>query len=414
MFTHRVNIEDISRDGGVATLEGKVYFIKGAFPDELVEFEIIEEKRDYGYGEVVNVIQSSSERIAPRCEHWEDCGGCPWQVITPSLQLKLKKEILRSSLERIAGIEYADIDVFRTPDIWNYRYRARLLSKDRKLGFRKESEEDVVSLKDCHILNDRLSQLIPHLSEICTDYEGELILRTGIKNEEVQILFCEALSDRGIEMVRKLAERYQYPLSVFYTTPEHIVLICGNECLKDKWNAYDISISPLSFTQANMKVFLEVYKIVAKNSGSGEIAWDVYGGIGAIALHILPAFLKVYSIEEDRSSVSDMEINFKNNEFENAVPYLGKAEEILEYLDGLPDFVIFNPPATGVNKKVLKIASNRDVKKIAYLSCDPGTFSRDAKMLTNSGYDINKLLLIDAFPHTTHLENLAIFRKVKP
>jgi 23S rRNA (uracil1939-C5)-methyltransferase len=304
------------------------------------------------------------------------------------------------------------------PIPWRYRNKARLHREPTgKLGYYKEKSKDLVHFSDCLLLSERMNRWIRLTEEFLTDGfaeihtltfrentmgEGQLLLEgpptkalSAVDNPE----FFEALFKEGVR-------------SVWGTDSEgSLALVCGEEAFSQTILDMTFDVSPLSFLQVNPLQTDALYSSVLDGAAliGDETVWDLYSGIGTLALALASKAKKVTGIEENQYAVEDAIQNAVNNNVIGHVEFLkGKVELRMMKIEEQPDVVVLDPPRAGMHPDVLKRLLELKPQRIIYVSCDPGTLARDLGLLTQEGYRVNSVQPVDMFPWTQHVETCVL------
>jgi len=379
----------------------KVIFIEGAIPDEVVEVDIIHKRKDYMIATLKNVIKSSPDRIKPICALFRKCGGCHYQHILYSRQLRIKEEIIIDSLRRIGKIKIS-LDNSLYHKAFYYRKKAQLkVSPMGNLGFYEPLSHKVVEIKECFLLEPELNNVIKRIKEI-----GPL---KGIK--EIH-LFCGDIvialikgknfdKNKIIEILKKAG------ISGVHT--ENKVLYGERKICLDL-NGYFYFISCGSFFQTNWSLNKKLINLIiniVKNLNVKSVV-DLYAGAGNFSIPLSEIVDEVIAVEENPISCEDGKDNCKINKIKN-IRFINKKIEKFKIKKNI-DLAIIDPPRIGLSKKALENIKNMSPTWIIYLSCNPSTFARDIHRLKYM-YILKSVKMIDMFAQTYHIEVLGILRK---
>jgi 23S rRNA (uracil1939-C5)-methyltransferase len=414
----QVKINSMAFKGyGLTRMEGKVLFIPYSVTGDEAWVEIIEEKKNYSMGRLIEILRPSPWRVEPPCPYFEVCGGCQWQHIAYANHGELKKEILKEILKRLGGVkEIPPITVASSPDPYDYRTRVQLKVKGEALGYYKEGSHELVEINHCPIAHPLVNQMIPLLRKALLSFSqleeieinvspeegrGVLLLHFVKLNQGLEIFLKELLNVhpilKGIAIVRKGRTTILGEPHLNFTIP--LNQNGGKEPLR-------LRTSPESFFQVNLKQNETlIQKVLEFADGKGnEMTLDLYSGIGNMTLPLARVSKEIWGIEENRVAVKDARFNAERNGIENCSFIHGKAEDVLKrWKRGKPDLIVLDPPRTGC-KTILDQVASLKPKKIVYVSCEPTTLARDLRLLSNRGFALRGLALIDMFPQTYHME----------
>ena len=405
--------------------DGRAIFVPFGLPGERVRVRLTEEKRNFGRGELVQILEASPQRIAPRCIHFGECGGCHYQNLAYEDQLKAKTEILRDQLKRIGKIENPPVqDIVPSPSPWNYRNHVQFhLTEEGKLGYFRAVSPTVFAIRECHLPEGSINELWPQLEfEPETDIE-RVSLRSGLDDELMLVLESESPEPPELEI--------EAGISITHMFEENTVVIAGNDNLTIRVLGRDFRLSAASFFQVNTAMAEKMVEHVLSHLPVSQTSTllDVYCGVGLFSAFLAPKCERVIGIESSPSSCEDFAFNL--DEFENVELYEGLAEEVLPGLAGRipsasggvspaltfgasvdnPTYVIVDPPRAGMDRNVVDGILKLSPKMIAYVSCDPSTLGRDAARLINGGYKLKQVTPFDLFPQTFHIESISVFER---
>jgi 23S rRNA (uracil1939-C5)-methyltransferase len=404
---------------GVSRRNGKVVFVPYSATGDEGWVEIVEEKKNYSTGKLVEVLAPSSWRVEPPCPYFGRCGGCQWQHIGYAQQVEQKKEILKNILTRLGGLkEIPSITAFPSPDPYDYRTRVQLKVKGEKLGYYQERSHQLVDIERCPIAHPLVNEIIPLLRK-------EQFLLSSIEEIEINVSPEEG---KGVLIFYFLKPSREWETSVRQFLKSH-PLLKGIITLRERQTAsvgkphlnftiplnLTLRTSPGSFFQVNLKQNKKLIREVLEFSHGqrNERALDLYSGVGNFALPLAMVTQEVWGIEENAAAVKDARFNAQINGIENAGFIRGKVEDILKkWKKEKPDLIILDPPRTGCKGVVDQVAGLRP-KGIVYVSCEPTILARDLRLFSEKGYFLCELALIDMFPQTYHMEVVGLFTQAQ-
>lgn len=425
-------IDTLSHDGrGVAHIDGKAVFIHGALPGETVNFRYTRMQKKFDEGAVTDVISASPDRVAPGCPHFGLCGGCSLQHQSTQAQILSKQTALLDAFQRIGKVEPETLlPPLASSDSFGYRRKARLgvkyVAKKGKVlvGFRERGSPFVADLSECHILDPRVGRLILPLSELI----GSLSIRERVPQIEV------AMGDEQCVLVFRILE----PLSTsdgqallefgrerdvaIYTQsggPESVTPLSGEPAdLQYALPAHGLNIHflPNDFTQVNSALNREMIDraLDLLALAPEDRVLDLFCGLGNFTLPIARNVTEVVGVEGDGGLVARARENARRNGINNSRYYTANLYDSLQkepWLRERFDKALLDPPRSGAIE-VLEHLPRLGVKRIVYVSCYPGTLARDAGELVNRhGYRLVSAGVMDMFPHTAHVESIALFEK---
>ena len=381
-----VRIEKIVPRGlGLAFAEGLTVFVPLSVPGDRLNVRIRELKKQTAFAEIVEIIEPGEQRITPPCEYFGTCGGCDFQQMSYEAQLEAKVGIIRDCLHRIAKIEYdAEIFVTPSPQQFNYRSRARWhVDRDKKaIGYFARDSHEVIDISSCPILTSELNATFENLRE-ATEWEmiwneqAEIETAVG-ENGEVSVFSTEM-----IEPVTELS---------FTANGDHYIYTAE------------------TFFQANKLLIGELIDTAVRDA-TGEMAFDRYCGVGLFALPLARQFATVVAVEEDTSAVSFAKKNIANAGLGNVKVVAKDVGRFLsENKTTKIDLVLIDPPRSGAKKEVITAIAALKPAQISYVSCEPSILARDLRILIDAGYKIDKIIALDMFPQTHHVETVVRLR----
>ena len=402
---------------GVARHNGKALFINGLLPDESAEVTLTEDKKQYARGQVKRRLTTSSERETPRCPHFGVCGGCQQQHASVALQQRSKREALNRLMKH-------DVDEVISGEAWGYRRRARLSvnyqPKTQKLqmGFRKANSNDIVEVVQCPVLVPNLEALLPAVRECLESLKGKRQLGhvelVSADNGPLMVLrHTAALSDDDKEKL----ERFSHSSGVaLYLAPESEILerVTGEE----PWYSSDglrLTFSPRDFIQVNDGVNQQMVATALSwlDVQSTDRVLDLFCGMGNFTLPLAVRAQSVVGVEGVPALVAKGRENAALNHLENVTFFHENLEDdvtLQAWAKHGFDKVLLDPAragAPGVMQHVIKLAPTR----VVYVSCNPATLARDSEALLNAGYQIQRMAMLDMFPHTGHQESMVLFER---
>ena len=444
-------IDDIGNEGeGIGHIDGYALFLKDAVIGDKVRAKIIKTKKNYGFARVEEVIEASKDRVSPRCSKARQCGGCTLQHLAYEKQLEYKFNKVKNCLERIGGLENIEEKmepILGMEEPFYYRNKAQFpvgYDKEGNLitGFYAGRTHHIIDCTHCmiqHPVNEQiLLKVLDYMKKNnITAYDEKthkglvrhIVTRVGFKTGEIMVCLVVNGSKKNLRNLEMLVDSL--------TEVEGMTSICVN-INKEKTNRilgskieevygkpyiYDYignvkyQIGPLSFFQVNptqTKVLYEKAMEYADLKGE-ETVWDLYCGIGTISLFLAQKAKKVYGVEIVKEAIDDARLNAKMNGFDNAEFFVGKAEEVLpresEKNGVYADTIVVDPPRKGCDSKLLETMVKMAPKRIVYVSCDPATLARDLKVLSEQGYEVEKVCAVDQFSHSSHVETVVRLKR---
>ncbi|MCL4562520.1 MAG: class I SAM-dependent RNA methyltransferase [Chloroflexi bacterium] len=384
--------------------DGRAVFVPFGLPGERVRIRLVEEKRAYARGELLEVLEPSSRRIAARCPHFGECGGCHYQNLAYEDQLDAKTEILRDVLARVGGLSSPPIrPIVPAPQPWNYRNHVQFhLSAEGRLGYQAQNSHRVVPIRECHLPEGALNEVWPRLEVEPLPGLERVSLRLG-QEEGVQLIL-ESSDPQPPEF------SVDFPLSAVHLSPAGSMVLAGDEQVYLSVRDRTFCVSPGSFFQVNTlqaeAMVAHLLELLPLTSTATVI--DVYCGVGLFSAFIAPRVGRLMGVELSQAACEDFAANL--DEFDNVELYQGAAEDVLPALQVRADGMVVDPPRSGLDPRALDAIAAMQPPVLVYVSCDPSTLARDAKRLLAKGYTLEQVTPFDLFPQTYHIESISLFK----
>ena len=437
-----VYVERIAYGGyGIGKLPGgKLIFVEGAYPSELVNVQITEEKKDIAFGKVLQLLEKAKYRRAPKCKYFGVCGGCHIMDVEYQKQLEFKRDIVKDQLRRIGKI---DIEVNPiVPSDTEYEYRNKMeftFGYDRgelKLGLNKRGTNEIVKIDQCPISPTSFNRVLKEMPDIIkmskvkiynpnskAGMMKHLVLRYSNSNNQTMVIFVtktEKFQEAGY-IRSELLKRVPQVNSIIHVmnSSDEIVLrgpyetLYGSGVLEIEMDYEKFQIPPTAFFQNNFNVAAKMVEYVTKGlelNGS-EIVLDLYAGVGTFTMRLAMLTKYVTAVESSHISVKAGRANANINNLRNVRYEEAEVEEFLSAFQGRADIVVVDPPRAGLDKKVCNEILKLAPQKIAYVSCDPATLARDLAILKEK-YEILSVQPFDMFPQTYHVETVVLMSTV--
>lgn len=453
MTTHRgkiieVTIKDLAYDGkAVGELDGKIVFLNGGLPGEKVRARITKCKPRYDSAKVLEVLEKSGERTDAPCKHFDICGGCTWQDLDYEKQLYYKRKQVVDCLEHIGKMTDVEIaDIVGAPSQFQYRNKMEFsFHVDETEGFvlglhHRGRFDRIFNLEECLLQSPTAGKIvcwfreyverehIPvyHLSQH-TGYLRFFMIRETANTDQlmINIVTSEGQFPEQEKFVGRITEAFPEITTIVRNInsrkaniakgeQEHIMF--GPGYIEETILGKRYRIFANSFFQTNSRQAENLYEIGFDLLGASpdDSLLDLYCGAGTIGLSFADRLKHVVGIELEPSAVTAARENAVLNGIENARFYCASAQEIMKDKPEIfreLDCAIVDPPRAGLHKKAIKYLIEFDFPKLTYISCNPATFARDADILRQAGYKITKVIPVDMFPHTLHIELAAGFYK---
>ncbi|CAB4880201.1 unannotated protein [freshwater metagenome] len=369
---------------------GRVVFVSGALPDELVMVRMVTAKKDFATAEVVSVTEPSASRVEPACEAWHrGCGGCDWQHIAPAAQVAMKTDMVREALSRTARVDQPVVVTGAAIAPWGYRTTVRLaVGDDGRVGFRSRRSHDVVALRACPVADERINGLLATVVAAGTD---ELSLRVGVAGAELI-----AWGAPGA-LVSGLADT---------------VRIGATAVVHEDVAGHRFRVSATSFFQSSPEAAELLVAAVTRAAAGLDLGQctviDAYGGVGLFAATVARGAERVVLVEASASACADARHNLR-----------GQRAEVMEmrleaWTPIAADLVIADPARNGLDKSAAARLVQTGASRIVLVSCDAGSLARDTRLLREHGYAHRGTEVLDVFPNTSHVETVTRFDRFAP
>lgn len=413
----------------LARVEGKAVFVPLVLPGETARVHVTEQKRSYATAELDQLVTEAAERITPGCRHFGTCGGCQYQHAGYATQLDLKRAILRETLER-GGVRVADeIAVLAAADdarSWGYRNRIRVaFDPEGRAGYRGRRSNAVVAIAECPIAAPLLVRAALAFAEVARDHAAafEVTEFSLFCDAEETALLASVFVAKGREehfdeFARACARRIPELKGAEMALAERDgdrepalqpVATWGESFLVYRAAGFAYRVDHGAFFQVNRWLVNALVDRVAADQ-QGELAWDLFAGVGLFARRLTESFARVVAVESAPSAVRSLEENLRGTS--------GQAVRATtrDFLRGSskaerPDLIVVDPPRAGVGGEIAERLSEIGAPALTYVSCDPATLARDLRILLDRGYAIESITLTDLFPQTFHLETVARLRR---
>ncbi len=419
-----IRVEKIVYPGrSLAREGGKVIFTDEGLPGELVEAKLIRERPRYSEAATLRVLEPSPSRVSPRCPHYRACS--PYQCIDYPLQVEIKTAQLREMLSHHLKYPADDLSVVPSDQVWSYRNKARLhlLRKGDAVTWSYHEPGTAaayVPVDSCHLLSDRMNALFSALLGVLRDLKigwiTEATVRESLSAGRLLLLLAGS-PPRDVSALRAALEERSAALGLSGAAVDgsgRRLSLFGADSLTEEIGGLSYSYGPSSFFQVNVPALALVLRDLkaALNLTGEETVADLYCGVGTFGLSLAPSAQEVIGVESSRDSIPFLKRNIERNRAGNFAAIEGESErEAARVLGRGIDVLIVDPPRRGLDDRLRRAILSRPTGRIAYLSCDLATLVRDLKDLSRS-YRLSRVFAYDFFPHTPHLETLAILERI--
>lgn len=455
-----VEITDVAAEGkALAKVNDRVIFVPWAAPGDIVDIQLTRKKNSYAEGRVVRFHKYSDERTTPFCEHFTICGGCKWQHLPYEAQLKYKQKQVVDNLVRIGKVEIEELcPICGSEQTTFYRNKLEFTFSNKRwltqeeiagntvydgamdgAGFHIPGMFDkVLDIRKCWLQDDLSNRIRLFIKDFCiagkypffdlrvqNGFIRTLIVRTS-SNGEVMIIvtFFEDDKEKRECLLNAVKDRFPEITSLMYVinnkcndtiADRDVLTFSGKDHLIEEMEGLRFKVGPKSFYQTNSRQAYRLYSIVREFAGltGSETVYDLYTGTGTIANFIARDAKKVAGIEYVPEAIEDARLNARLNGLDNTAFFAGDMKTLLTAgfiaRHGQPDVVITDPPRAGMHDDVTDTILAATPERIVYVSCNPATQARDLNRLSVK-YRVCKVQPVDMFPHTHHVENVALLK----
>ena len=435
---------------GIAKVDGYPIFIEGAIIGEKVRALIVKVKKNFAYGKLLEILETSNERVEPKCNYYKRCGGCSVQHMDYTRQLDFKWDRVKDCVHKIGGLskELVKYPLGMENPI-RYRNKVQLpiglVNGKLSIGFYAPRSHNIIDLETCLIQDEIADRVVDLTRKWIEDYEispatidgkfnpkgllRHIMIRRGFKTNEVMVVlvtlkdkvpyineFVKLISE-NINGIKSIVQNVN-PKETNVILGEKCVTLWGNDVITDYIGDFKFNISPLSFFQVNPVQTEVLYGKALEYAGltGDERVFDAYCGTGTITLFLSQKAKKVYGVEIVEPAIVNARENAKLNSVGNAEFFVGKSEEVIPELisKGIkPEVIVVDPPRKGCDIKLLEAIGKAKPQRIVYVSCDPSTLARDLKILEEQGFKTEFVQPVDMFPHTSHVETVVLLSRKK-
>lgn len=443
-----VEFVDLTHEGqGVAKIDGFPVFVPGGLPGESAQIKILNVKKNYGYGKLIEIREKSPYRVEIPKEDMHKYGGCQLHHMSYEGQLQFKQNLVEQTLTRIGKLQDVNIHpIIGMEQPFHYRNKAQVPVGERNgrliTGFYKPRTHEIIDTDESVIHMEAINDAIKIVKEICSElgvaaYNEEahtgvlrhIMARFGRKTDELMIVLItrtEKLPHRE-EIVEKIVAALPNAKSIVHNVNpkrtnvilgEKTQVLWGQNVIYDYIGNVKFAISPRSFYQVNPVQTQVLYdKALAYTGLTGEeIVIDAYCGIGTISLFLAQQAKKVYGVEVVSDAINDAKKNADLNGITNVEFTVGEAETVIPNWakEGIhADVIVVDPPRKGCDAALLKTIIEMKPKRVVYVSCNPATLARDLGILETGGYQTLEVQPVDMFPMTMHVECVALMSRVE-
>lgn len=441
--------------GGVGKHDGLTVFVEKTIPGDKVKAALTKIKPKYAEAKLVEIVEASKDRIAPVCKHFGTCGGCTLQSLPYEKQLEFKKQHVIDAFERIGKISKPPVfDVVKCDEPYFYRNKMEFsFGYDSQMQFAlglhlPERRYDILNVEECFLQSERSVSILnmvrkfaiehkwlPYQYSCNKGYLRSLFIREGKRTGEIMVNLTVSESPDDVEKLpqnfeddmKAFAELLKDCDSVYFSkaisrrgVKKQIkeTLLHGKKSITEKMilpNGDELSfeITPQAFFQVNTlqaeKLYFEVVKMIEEKAQ--DVVFDFYCGTGTIGLFLAKHCKQVYGIELLPEAVLAAKENAQRNAIFNIDFHQGDAAKVVSVIKEKPSAVVVDPPRAGLNEDLIKSINDFGPQTVVYVSCNPATLARDCQIFAQYGYKVTKIVPVDMFPQTYHIENVALLER---
>lgn len=427
-----IHIASLSHDArGVGRVEGKAVFVRDALPDERVTYNVYKKHSQYDEADVVSIIEPSAERVGPKCSYFGYCGGCALQHLDASRQIHYKQQWLADQLYKFAHCEPSEWAEPLTGPYWQYRYKARLgvkyvKAKGRVLvGFREKKGRYLADIERCEILHPKVGDNLLTLSDMIgqlTLYNQCPQIEVAATDDQVALNFrlLAEPTEADLQILAEYGSAHGFAIYIQRKGPLTTYLHYAPEGFEQLSYLADdtvrLSFAPYQFTQINPMMNREMIAqaIDWMDLSEEDSILDLFCGIGNFSLPIATKVDLLVGVEGDATAIDSARENADANAVTNTTFHVSDLFEDQSHQGWMKQSfnkVILDPPRSGAEMMANALCKMLRPEMILYVSCNPSTLARDIAILTEGGYQLQKANVMDMFPHTAHVESMALLTR---
>jgi len=422
------------------TEDGFCVFVKDLILGETAEVQLINVKKNYGYGRAMKRLNDAPGRVIPTCPIAYQCGGCQIQHMSAETQAEFKQSRVENVMKRIAKTDCTVNPIITMATPWNYRNKVQVpfaIDKNGLLisGFYRAHSHDILPFSDCFLQPSEQNNILKYILDFYNSRELKpemlktVLLKKAFATDECMVVLITNTWDltQRKQLVEGLLETFPNIKSVVQNlNNRNDNVLLGNEdrCLTtqstitDQLGDFKFQISSKSFYQVNPIQAKVLYDLAAEFAELKETdtVMDLFSGIGTIAIWVSRKVKEVLGVEILPQAIQDAKANAAINHIENITWFNGDAAGISAQLseeNKKIDVIIVDPPRKGLDESTIESIAAIQAERLVYISCDPATLARDINLLQTKGYTVKKIQPVDMFPQTYHVETVVLMTKVK-
>jgi len=440
-----ITIKKIGINGeGIGYYKRQAVFVDGVIPPEEVVVKINKLKKGYAEAEVVRIKKKAFYRRKPFCKHYGVCGGCQLQHVEYEEQQRLKEDLLKQAFERYTTLDLEKIEFHPFNPLVNssyYRHKSQMPVRNTNdglvTGLYKKGTNELVDVLSCPVQNQDINRVNQAVLEICdtheifafdpTDMRGLLryiVTRKSSATGEIQVTLVVTIFNKALLTAAKdiinVPGVVSVAISKNHDAKNHEIfgetyeILEGKATIEERMGDIVYALNPKAFYQLNPEEAEKMYQYVETLlDKSSESLLDLYTGSGAMALYLSKHFKQVIGIDLSQESIESAKHNARLNKIENTEFKQGDAYEVLQDLYNRKlsfDTVVFDPPRTGLDDKLIDLLMRKPIKQMIYVSCNPSTLAKNIKTLSRK-YHVKSVMPFDMFPQTSHVETVCLLTR---
>jgi 23S rRNA (uracil1939-C5)-methyltransferase len=444
---------------GVAKVDGLAIFVPGTMPDDVVRARIVKRRKSYREAKMLELLEESPDRITPKCQHANVCGGCSWQHVPYHKQLEFKTGQVTDHIRRIAGLDTPVLPAIGSDQEFYYRNKMEYSISNKRWLTEEEIRSDdfvddtafaaglhapgrfdkILNLNECHLQREESFQILQFVKQYCLEHDIEpfnifekegflrhVMIRTAHHTNDFMVNLVTFRDEP--DTIQALSDALVNAFPVITTVVNNVndqhnptaigryeKVYYGPGFIREKIGAFEFKIHPNSFFQTNTAQAEKLYNVAREYAEieQDDIVYDLYCGVGTLSLYMSQKASKVLGIELVDVAVENARFNAAENNVENVSFIRGDMKDVFtkEMVEefGAPDVLITDPPRAGMHPDVVARLCDLKVPRLVYVSCDSSTMARDLKLLAEV-YHVEEVQPVDMFPQTYHVEAVAKLR----
>ncbi len=424
MTAETVTLESLAFGGdAVGHIDGKVIFVSGGVPGDVVRITVTGEKPGYSRGVVNEILTPSPQRVKPFCQYADRCGGCQWQQVSYTSQVTWKQRIAAESLRRIGGLDQVAVgDCIESPTSFGYRsvsrYPARRTDDGLEFGYYQPNSHTLVDIENCPVASLRVNDAAAFIRKTVNDCHPEMpdlkeiTIRASHNHPSTLVSFVTADSFDFTSIAEAMMAGIESlcGISIWQAAggknPRHV------RTFGERWRYEHMSGRKFRIDERS---FFQVHAVQAERltgmirdmtaAGPGRVVVDAFGGVGPLSMGAFPRDTPIRLFDTSRSAVRDSIENARENRFDDFTAKVSDAKAAFAALKHA-DVLLIDPPRPGLGKRIAESACSLGAEDVVYISCNPSTLARDLAVFVKNGYEIEHVIPVDMFPQTYHIETV--------